>query len=171
MITVKKNYKVYSVIFFFSLLLVFVAMHYTQQPGFIIGINTDASYRYSTELLSSGGDDFDVFQFASSLSIAFLFIIPIVFLVEYHSKKDISRQLNQFTKRFFYCVYGIQLFILFSINLDISLWDSILFGDYILLIWMTVFVVEIFCVSFLFYFEKMSSLCVQLKKKVRYERS
>lgn len=129
-------------VFIFSISLLIIGFIYSKQAGFIIGQKINGNNYYSTELMSSGGDDFDIFQFNTRINIL-LAILSLFFL-----------SINLFFKRtfqklflvLFFIFWGLELFIVFLISLDVSLLGSIINGDYLLLIWLILFFVEIPCI-------------------------
>jgi magnesium-transporting ATPase (P-type) len=119
------------------LLLIIIGYLYSKEPGFIIEIDKNGILHYSTELMSSGSNDFDIFigwNYITNILIILTCIINII--------------TNIFTKKkrhYYYIAYLIifmlQGLIIFSINLDISIMDSVEYGDKYVLKWLLIYII------------------------------
>jgi len=102
-----------------SMCILALAYLHSTLGGLILGINNDGSKWFSNELLSSGGDDSDI------LLLGFYsFVLTLIF---YLIKKTETPYVYYVNILFVY-------FILFLVNLDVSIIGSIQYGDYVLLL-------------------------------------
>ena len=121
----------------FSIILILIGIRYSQEPGFIIENNNSNIY-YSTQLMSSGGDDFDIFirfNFILNIFIGLISIINII-LNTFEIKE------KHFSYYFYLIKFSLQLFILFLINLDNPLLLIIVNKDKYFTLWLTFFIIE-----------------------------
>jgi hypothetical protein len=137
-----KNKKLFILVFVFSIYLFIIGIIYSKQPGFIIGHNTSGDRYYSTEIMSSGGDDFYIFQLNTILNINIATLSSLFMGLNIVFKKALHKL---FIILFFF-LWILELAIIFLINLDISLIRSILYGDYLLLFWLILFFAQIPCI-------------------------
>jgi hypothetical protein len=128
-------------IVFFSILLCIIGLRYTYDPGFIISKKGDNIF-YSTELLSGGGDDFHIFKLNIILNFILGFIGILNIIIKLFSREE---------EHFLYIVYTIfffiQFLILWLINLDIDLLNTIKNGDTYFVVWMIVYIIGFIIVN------------------------
>jgi len=126
----------------FSVILILILSRYSQEPGFILENNNGDIY-YSTQLMSSGGDDFDVFigwNLILNIFIGFISIINII--INIFEKKE---------RHFSYVIYFISFLLLglllFSINLDIPFVLIIVNKDKYFILWLIFFAIEFIIIN------------------------
>ena len=114
-----------------SLLLIIITKIYSNEPGIIVSIdNSGVVDWYSTDYMSSGGDDFDIFI---GWSIIIICIINIIINM-------LGKNIKHFSYFFYMVLFIFQCFILFLINLDVDLINAMLLGDKYLIIWTIIFI-------------------------------
>jgi hypothetical protein len=123
------------VVILFSFALFFLGILYSDDPGF-----------YSRELMSSNSDDFDLFIVLTQLNLlgficGIINLLINIFLLKKKNKVIYVSQLVYGT------IFFIQLFFLFSINLDTSL-KHVFFTFDLFSIWVFVFFIGIASVIF-----------------------
>ena len=124
------------IIIVISLLSIIILRIYSNEHGIIVSVdNTGKIDWYSTDYMSSGGDDFILFIGWNIIFNILLIIICILNLIINISGKNI--------KHFSYYIYIIiiifQCFLLFLINLDINIINAMLLGDKYMIIWILIF--------------------------------
>jgi len=113
--------------------LILIGLIYSHKNGFKID-KYNNKIHYSSELQSSGGDDHDIFYFNTFLNFILL-VITVINIIT----------LNIFKRKYYYSIFAaptllfLELFVIYLISLDIDLNYSIQNGDYLLLLWMIVY--------------------------------
>ena len=107
-----------------SLIAIAVGYFYNQSDGLIIGVDHDRGKIYSNALQSSGGDD------GSIMAIGFLsFGLSVIASLLAHTNVLSIKKLSAV----YFVNFLVLLFIAFLVNLDVSVFDSIKYGDFLLL--------------------------------------
>ena len=122
------------VVFTISLLLIIILNIYSNEPGIIIGRISKNDIWYSTELQSSGGDEFYVFLVNIYLNIISLAISGVNIIVNILVKKTLH-----FSYYCYMVLFVLQCFVVWLVDSDISIFGAMLLGDKFMILWGIVF--------------------------------
>ncbi len=116
--------RIKDIILLCSLLAIAIGHFYNQSDGLIIGVNHDRGKIYSNSLQSSGGDD------GSIMAMGFLsFGLSVIASTLTYARVISIKKLSII----YFVNFLILLFFAFLVNLDVSVFDSIKYGDLLLL--------------------------------------
>ena len=119
-----------------SLLLIIILINYSNEPGIIVSVdNTSKIDWYSTEYMSSGGDDFNLFIGWNIIFNILLIIICVLNIII----NIFGKNIKHFSYYIYITIFIFQCFLLFLINLDINIINAMLLGDKYMIIWILIF--------------------------------